>query len=272
MAFLYALSDIHGELEIFKTALQQVNLSNPDNRLFLLGDYIDYGPESGPVLRYIYKLQRIYGRKRVVALKGNHEVWLLEWLAAYSGRNSQKSPDSELFAWNDWLQTDSETDFATLRTLLSPEACLELAQGALAVHKTETNMQAAQLVLDENQELISWLRHLPLYSETERQIFVHAGVDEAAGDLWTVGTPENMFTEKYPAEMGSFYKDIIAGHIGTASICGNPDYHRVFWDGQSHYYIDGSTADSGCLPILKYDTESGRYTEIIGEVEREIRS
>lgn len=262
MAVLYALSDIHGQLAAFKAALRQVNLNKPGNRLFLLGDYIDYGPESGPTLRYIYKLQQIFGSRRVVALKGNHEVRLLEWLAAYNWR----AKEDELPVWSDWLAADKETGFITLRSLLSAGAWAEFA---VAMHNNEekVNRIAARLLLRENQRLLEWLRRLPLYYETERQIFVHAGILEEAGDLWAFGTPEHVFTEKFPAAFGPFYKDIIAGHIATADLAGEPDYHRIFWDGQSHYYIDGG----GNLPVLQYDMVSERYTELSGGAERSIR-
>ncbi|MEG1365263.1 MAG: hypothetical protein RSC71_06855, partial [Cetobacterium sp.] len=56
---------------------------------------------------------------------------------------------------------------------------------------------------------------------------------------------------------GAFVKDIIAGHLGTYQMCGEC---RVYWDGQSHYYIDGTTERSKFVPVLKYDTETGIYT------------
>ena len=50
-----AMSDIHGHLDIFKAALEKIDLSG-ENKLILLGDYIDQDPQSGETLRYIYKL------------------------------------------------------------------------------------------------------------------------------------------------------------------------------------------------------------------------
>ena len=56
--------------------------------------------------------------------------------------------------------------------------------------------------------------------------------------------------------------DIIAGHIGTASIAGDPSFHDIYYDGQSHYYIDGSVLDSGVIPVLMVDTRSNRYYRV----------
>lgn len=102
-----------------------------------------------------------------------------------------------------------------------------------------------------------WIERLPLYYETDRQIFVHAGIDEEAGDLWKYGSEDWFFYEKFPAVFGPFEKDIVAGHIGTVGMCGE---HRVFWDGEAHYYLDGSTEQSGMVPVLAYHTETGAYT------------
>lgn len=272
MAFYYAMSDIHGELEVLEAALHQVDLKNGTNKLLLLGDYIDYGAQSGQVLRYIFELQQRHGEERVVVLKGNHEVMLLEWLETYSRPKAREAVEDSFIVWNDWLRTDRDTGFKTLRTLLSQDEWDKFAQVAPVLSEDEMNLEASKIVLAANKGLLRWLKGLPCYYETETQIFVHAGVDEEAGDWWAWGTPDSVFTGKYPAETGKFYKDVIAGHVGTASLAGDPDYHRVFWDGQSHYYIDGSTAESGCLPILKYDTETGRYTELAEGIEKEIES
>ena len=83
---------------------------------------------------------------------------------------------------------------------------------------------------EKHKELIIWLRNLPYYFQTKRQIFVHAGILEEAGDLWMHGTPTEYFTSKYPAEEGFFYKDIIAGHVGTSELRNNKNNHEVYWD------------------------------------------
>ncbi len=111
-----------------------------------------------------------------------------------------------------------------------------------------------------SRDVLLWLRSLPFFYETETQIFVHAGVDEEAGEYWKLGTENYYFCSKYPHTTGRFYKDIIAGHIGTSGISGDRDFHGAYWDGHSHYYIDGSTEQSGVIPLLKYDMETKRYS------------
>lgn len=82
-------------------------------------------------------------------------------------------------------------------------------------------------------------------------------MDEEAGDEWKWASEDWYFYSKYPAATGPFYKDVIAGHVGTFELCGE---NRVFWDGASHYYVDGSTEESGVVPVLCYDDATNAYT------------
>lgn len=215
---IYAMSDIHGCLDVFEMALSAVDLDNPDNRLFLLGDYV---PHKAPVddedefvqrcakcLAFVKALCEKHP-EQIVALKGNHEFDLLEDV-----REGRRSFD---------------------------------------------------------RSLVKWMRDLPLFEETEWQIFVHAGIDEEAGDLWHVGTDESILLGKHPATFGRFFKDIVAGHNGTyqiALMAGETiGFNGVLHDGRSHYYIDGSTERSGKIPILRFDTEMGEYAAFLATID-----
>lgn len=120
-------------------------------------------------------------------------------------------------------------------------------------------------LMQNNEEIdmssyIQWMKKLPRYHVEDNLIFVHAGIEEEAEDLWKHGTPEYVFTQKYPAQTGHFYEDykIIAGHVGTSEIAHDKDFHDIYYDGESHYYIDGSTYRTGILPLLAIDTK--KYT------------
>lgn len=196
MAFIYAMSDMHGDMEAYERALSVVDLDTPDNLLVLCGDYMAPPDGDFTMIHAIMELQQRYPQQ-VIALAGNHEYRFVE----------------------EHRFTDYEDDPA-----------------------------------------FAWMRALPLYFETPTQIFVHAGVDEEAEDLWKVGTEDSFFCEKIPATTGSFLKDIIAGHVGTYALARDDSFHDVFWDGASHYYIDGTVQRSHHVPVLKYDTEKKRYT------------
>lgn len=114
---------------------------------------------------------------------------------------------------------------------------------------------------EDDAEYLIWMRNLPRYYSEGNTIFVHAGIDEEAGDLWELGTDDYTFTEKYPAQTGGFCGNmkIVAGHIGTAEISGDPSFHDIYFDGESHYYIDGTVLESGVIPVIKIYTENDKY-------------
>ena len=114
----------------------------------------------------------------------------------------------------------------------------------------------------DDSKYIEWMETLPLYYQTDTQIFCHAGIDEDAGNWWDITTDEYTFLKKYPPQTGYFPLDIIAGHTGTHKISGNPYFHDIYYDGKSHYYIDGTVLESGTIPVLMYDTECKKYYRI----------
>jgi len=71
----YAISDIHGCLKTFKELLAKLNFSKQDE-LYLLGDYIDRGPDSKGVIDHIWQLQE--EGYQIACIRGNHEQMLLD--------------------------------------------------------------------------------------------------------------------------------------------------------------------------------------------------
>lgn len=108
-----------------------------------------------------------------------------------------------------------------------------------------------------------WLRSLPVVVETDQQIFVHAGIDEEAGPWWRLGYEDWYFCSKFPPTLGSYDKDIIAGHVGAPGLAGDDCFEGAFWDGESHYYIDGATELTGRITVLRYDVVRGGYDQRI---------
>lgn len=58
MAIYYSMSDIHGYFNEFVESLSKIDLSDKDNRLILLGDYIDNGSQSFQVISKIIELEK----------------------------------------------------------------------------------------------------------------------------------------------------------------------------------------------------------------------
>ena len=123
-------------------------------------------------------------------------------------------------------------------------------------------------IFDENLEkkYINWMKNLPLYYIEGNNIFCHAGLDEKnEGNLtFKRDVDKYLFLWKFPPELGRFNDGmkIIAGHVYTSEIAHNPKYHDIYYDGESHFYIDGNVLEHHILNILKIDVENEKYFQI----------
>lgn len=73
---LFAIGDIHGCFDSLKELIEQKIQLTPNDKLILLGDYIDRGPKSKEVIDYIIGLKS--GGFDIIPLSGNHEQMLLD--------------------------------------------------------------------------------------------------------------------------------------------------------------------------------------------------
>ena len=249
MQKIYALSDIHGMIRPLRNRLSQLDMGairSGEAKLLFLGDYIDWGSNSFKVLETLFELQQDL-KENVVVLKGNHEQWFLDFLSGYN------------LSWLGEMRTVS-----LLSAFLTDDELGRVNHLIARLKPHLANGIVRKAMETRHGDLLSWMKSLPLFYETEHQIFVHAGIDEEAGDLWRVGTDDATFMGKYPAEKGYFYKDIIAGHVSVSTASGRRNLHDIFFDQKSHFYIDGvdsypaSTRDDDrVIPLLLY-TEEGR--------------
>ena len=227
------MSDIHGKIETFKETLGLVDLCDNNNKLVLLGDYVGRKGDQTEILLLIKSLMECH-KEQVIVLMGNHEFNLLE----------SKEMEDE---WKSW---ESQGLYETIGPSFdSPDR--------------------VSLISKEKNGILSWLSTLPYYYETKQQIYVHAGIEESAGKHWKLAAEDYYFCQKYPPTIGTFKKDIIAGHVSAKKIFDwcrlnrVPDIHYdsgIFWDGLNHFFIDGKTEVTNNIPVLKYNTNTGVYS------------
>lgn len=82
----YVLSDIHGEAERFHAMLEKIGFSRED-RLYIIGDVLDRGPEGISLLREIMETPNMQ------MILGNHEYMCLDYFAP-------TSTEVEIRRWN----------------------------------------------------------------------------------------------------------------------------------------------------------------------------
>ncbi|MGI6110259.1 MAG: metallophosphoesterase [Eubacteriaceae bacterium] len=96
----YVASDIHGDLRGFMTLLSQCPYNPVTDRLYLLGDVIDYGEAGTGVLEYCVR------HPEITLLKGNHEYFMEESLKDPDGVIARNWPawggieSMESLSWN----------------------------------------------------------------------------------------------------------------------------------------------------------------------------
>src|SRR5258705_6982956 len=141
----YAIGDLHGRYDLLQLALIKIHehAGKTEHKIITLGDYIDRGPESRQVIEHL-----MLCGEQIVALQGNHEAMAVESI------HRQLDP-----SW--WMGNGGDQ---TLRSYGHP-----FLQGRY--HYGEEVYYS--LV---PQEHVKWMATLPLYYETEKQIFVHAGI------------------------------------------------------------------------------------------------
>ncbi len=133
----FVFGDIHGCVEELHFLLKSLPLT-PDSCLVFLGDYIDRGNYSRQVVDLILEMREQY---EVIALMGNHEEMLLEFL---------EHPESALSA-------------------------LFILNGGSATLASYSQDNGQFQIPKEHLEFFRELKH---FHETENYFFVHAGVPE----------------------------------------------------------------------------------------------
>jgi serine/threonine protein phosphatase 1 len=212
-----AIGDIHGCLEPLQALVAQLPAGE---ELVFLGDYVDRGPDSAGVIRY---LKALATQRPCRFLMGNHE-WLM--LSAVV--------DSK--AINHWLANGGATT-------------LESYGVNLGLWMRSSDRGA---FLEADREFFS---ALPLYWQDERTIFVHAGIDIAIPEM-DAQDPEVLIWIRERFFLNGEHwkgKEVIFGHTPTQTM-GLPA-KRIY---QSHRFhgIDTGCVYGGYLTALDSRTHA----------------
>lgn len=76
----FVIPDIHGCFKTLEALIKQIDLRESDH-LYFLGDYVNKGPHSLEVLKFIIDLKKY---RSVFPLLGNHDLLLLDYLNSKS--------------------------------------------------------------------------------------------------------------------------------------------------------------------------------------------
>jgi len=156
---LFVVGDIHGRADLLSKLLNMVNLpeslnNGTEQKLVFVGDYVDRGENSLEALSMVFGLCESHPES-VIALQGNHEKMLLEFLDQPKGKGRR------------WLRNGG------LQTLAS------FGVGNITETSNEADLQKARdrfkNTLSEGME--KWLRAMPLTYNSGNIWVVHAAAD-----------------------------------------------------------------------------------------------
>lgn len=177
MARRFAATDIHGCLHTFRYLVEQELRLRPDDSLYLLGDYVNKGPDSCGVLDYIMQMQAT--GYQLHCLRGNHEQELLDTVHGTPNANTM------------WKS--------------EPEREMVLASFGVA--------QPADIPT----QYMAWMAALPFELELPDFVLVHAGYNFALPPTeMRRDTQSMLYTKSFvfdPSRLGG--KRLLHGHVPT---------------------------------------------------------
>lgn len=152
----YVVGDLHGCDALLTRLLTKImpQTSKPTPHIIFVGDYIDRGEESAQVLRRLFNLSQ-NPEVEMTCLAGNHEDMMLQFL------------DNPVERGPRWLR------FGGLQTLAS-FGIRGISTGTTGIELKEASGALSQAM---GEELVTWLRELPLYWQSGNVAVVHAGAD-----------------------------------------------------------------------------------------------
>ena len=141
----YAIGDIQGCLEPLQCLLKKIRFNTAEDKLWLVGDLINRGPESLETLRFLYRI-----RDSLEIVLGNHD---LHFIAVYFGVRKSSSSDTlnELIMAEDapalvnWLRQqklmhyDAQLGYALVHAGIPPQ--WDLSQAIACAREVENALQ-----------------------------------------------------------------------------------------------------------------------------------
>ena len=221
---VWVVGDIHGHLATFRALIHRLNLEDGD-RVVLLGDMIDRGPDSAGVIEFIRN------HPQIVAIKGNHEQMATRSL---QGRSIQLDTT--------WLAKGGASTWGSY---------IVAAKG---------DLHRAKLAFAED---CAWMADLPSHIVLDKWRLVHAGyhpeMDLESQDekslLWIRGA---FFRHDKPIDEN---RTVIFGHTPTKKFgkCGSIANSKIILeDGRPSWKaLDVSAFNHRKPGIAAYDLQKG---------------
>ncbi len=219
---LYAIGDIHGQLDLLDELLEKLPLG-PDDRLLFIGDYIDRGPDARGVVERLIDLEL---ERDCTFLLGNHESMFLDFIG-WEG--------PMYFAGDAFLMNGGD------RTLVSYDYF-------------DSDLEPTDFAVPKDHE--DFYRNLELHHMEGDYLFVHAGLSRAALDSSSVedalrrSDAEDMLWNRTSADLPH--------KLGVTVVYGHTPAHdlQVRWNPPFSIGIDTGAVYGGKLTAIRLPDET----------------
>lgn len=235
----FVVGDVHGRYDLMVEILKKWDQQK--QQLVFLGDVIDRGEQSRQCLELAKELVEEEG---AICLMGNHERMLLAYL---------RDPENR---YDHYHRNGGDTTINSLlgRDLDSP------VEPLLAVKELSEKVA----------DLLDFVATRPYYHETDRYIFVHAGLDWSQSD-WRKTSHHDLVWLREPFYKGenTTGKTIVFGHTPTYYLFDSPEPTSRLWvtaDGKIG--ADGGAVYGGVLHGLSLDATGLVRDDYIGAATR----
>lgn len=234
---VFVTSDIHGNWEKYKALLDKLPLTNPENTLYILGDFIDRGNDGCKIL--LDTMQR----PNIVPVLGNHELTAaicLPWiLQEVTDQNLSELREDQFAALQEWILNGG----------------------------TPTLRELKKLSISKRKAILEYIREMDVYIEVEAGgrsfLLTHAGLNHFV--------PNKPFNEYELTDYlfgrsileQEFYSDkfLVYGHTPTQilykQLGESPTNDIIFY--KSQIAIDCGCGFGGPLGCLCLDTMESFY-------------
>ncbi len=233
------IGDVHGDLVQLKRLVAKLPVLEPQDTLIFLGDYVDRGPQSAQVIRYLRADLPLEVPARLVFLRGNHED---AWLRVIRE------------GWPDFV-------------LPPGNGCRECHRSFVgAAESTDPEVMRREWAALINGtffpgDVVTWMEGLPLWFEDEHAIYVHAGLPFVDG-TWLHPSEAPAAQELLWSRDLRFHSDyrgkpVVCGHTPSTSLpqeqsLYTPEDASDLWVGAHIAVIDTGCGKGGFLTALEF--------------------
>ncbi|MES9544845.1 Serine/threonine-protein phosphatase 1 [Streptococcus intermedius] len=225
MTNYFVIGDVHGKANMLEMLLKKWD---GKSQLIFLGDLIDRGEDSRAVLECV---KNLVVKQGAICISGNHEYMFLTWL------------DNPERGYEHYRRNGGDTTINSIlrRPLDTPV----------------DGVEDAKRVLEEAPDLVTFIRQMPFFVETEQYIFVHAGIDLDLKDWHQTSDYQKVWLrEPFHQGYNQTGKTIVFGHTPTFYLFSERPGTSHLWRTQDQKIgMDGGAVYGGVLHGVLFGDE-----------------